>query len=121
MTDWSLLALVVSFLLLPGTLAFNSWRKLQRISLEWIVFGLWAMSIYIAAAESWMLSSMSELIGKLLFPKEINSFVNSGWQILAIFLGPLGFYIAWDEIEESAISEPQNWRKLRSLCWYCCF
>lgn len=114
MTHWTLLTIVVGFLVLPGVLAVQSWRKLRRIGWEWIAFGLWAMSIYIAIANVWMLPGMRDLIGDLPFTDFINRFMYSGFEILAVFIGPVAFFMAWDAVEEPAISEPQNWRILRS-------
>jgi hypothetical protein len=97
------------FFVLPGILIYVSWRKIGRIGWEWIVLGLWVMSIYGALLNDWLLPT---------FAKDAVHLPAIAHLIIGrIFvLGGMGLFIGlYNSAEKPAISEPRIWRIFRSL------
>ena len=89
MTYWAIAASIFGFLYVPYSIISRSRKKLSRSSWEWVIIGFFAISIYIALAQSWWFPHMRGLIGFLPFGNDINTFLYDIFIIAAIFIGPV--------------------------------
>jgi len=99
---------IIMFVGLPGVLIYDQWTRVGRVGWEWVAFGLWAMSLYGALLNDWLLPSFAQdfrnlpLVAHLVFGR------------LAVLSGVGAFLIFPRVTEEPSISEPTGWKSLRA-------
>ena len=97
--------LLVMFVVLPILIICDSWRRLQRIGWEWVIFGFLAMSLFCAL--------LQDIIYPLCFKDKnpFNLLFTRGITLGGAFI----FFRIYTAVEEPILREGRMWRSLRAL------